>query len=76
MSKYRNGHDIEKKELNDLENGLRSQKIEDLGPSEAELELERLRVSVYTTEHRHVSLSFSHYLYQDNKRFPTVAITF
>ncbi|XP_042210424.1 microtubule-actin cross-linking factor 1-like isoform X40 [Homarus americanus] len=43
LTKYRNGHDIEKVELNDLENGLRSQKIEDLGPSEAELELERLR---------------------------------
>lgn len=46
LTKYRNGHDIEKVELNDLENSLRSQKIEDLGPSEAELELERLRVSL------------------------------
>lgn len=46
LMSYRNGHEVEKKELNDLENGLRFQKIEDLGPSEAELELERLRVRI------------------------------
>lgn len=45
LTKYRNGHDVEKVDLSDFETGLRNQKIEDLGPSEAELELERLRVS-------------------------------
>lgn len=68
LMSYRNGHEVEKKELNDLENGLRFQKIEDLGPSEAELELERLRVripSIYPI-HIHIyvcCLLLSYYLF-------------
>ena len=46
LAKFRNGHDNEKIEVQRIEDTLRSSPIEPLGPSEAELELERLRVSV------------------------------
>ncbi|CAL4125335.1 unnamed protein product, partial [Meganyctiphanes norvegica] len=43
LAKYRNGHDQDKLDLDNVDNDLRNRPIEDLGPSEAELELERLR---------------------------------
>ncbi|XP_047739188.1 dystonin [Hyalella azteca] len=43
LEKYRQNAEEEKIEMQRFENELRSQKIEDLGPSEAELEAERLR---------------------------------
>lgn len=48
LEKYRNEAQEEKIEMEKFENDLRNQKIEDLGPTEAELEAERLRVRCVT----------------------------
>lgn len=49
LAKYRRGHEVEQMVTNTFKEELRVEKIEDLGPSEAELEAERLRVRLNIT---------------------------
>lgn len=58
LSKYRNGHEVEQMVTNSFQKELRAEKIEDLGPSEAELEAERLRVRLFLLRRIEVGLFY------------------
>ena len=58
LEKYRNEAQEEKIEMQRYENDLRTQKIEDLGPSEAELEAERLKVTTGDLKKSHLKSAF------------------